>query len=242
MKISTVLLMFFVASTAIAAPVPTVRNMVYGGVESTHRIAYQPSFQNEFYLGVRGALNFLNFSNDQTLYYADGNADSASESFSFKETLGFGLSAGYQFARQWRADLDYVYSGNFQDGDSAATFDLSTQNITLGIIYTMYEWDSVSAYIGAGAGASFVKTRLSGVHFADDNRDTQNKTTYAAQFRLGLEKGITENFAVNIEYRLGYGGGMTNTRVEIHPDLDRYDAKIGGILSNSVMVGLRLKI
>ncbi len=234
----------FAVSSVIAAPAPTVRNVVYGGVESTNNryVSYDAPFEGEFYVGLRGGLHMLNFSMDQTLYNADGSkAETLSDSYSFEKTLGFGAHFGYQFAPRWRAELDWEHSGKFEDSDNVATFDLTTDRIMLNAIWTMAQWDTTHAYLGLGGGLAMVESRLSSVFFVDDGNDTQDDMTYAAQAILGLEQELSENVSINVEYRLGYNGGMTLTRFEADADLDRTEAEIGGMLTNSVMVGLRFR-
>jgi opacity protein-like surface antigen len=230
------------ATVSSFAATPQVRNMVYGGVETSRAVSYQTPFTNGgFYVGVNGALNLSNFSNNQTLFYTDGTSDSVSESFSFEQSLGFGVRAGYQFAPNWRAELGYQYAGKFEDADNEGDFSMTRQNVMLNILYTAAEWNTTELYLGLGGGAALVETRLSSPHFVDDGNDTQSATTFAGQFILGIEESLTTNLSIGAEYRIGYSGGMTNERMESDPDLEKFTAEIDGIITNSVMLGLRYK-
>ncbi len=198
-----------VCTSAVAAPTyyrgAQVRNMVYGGLEGGHNIQYQPEFQNSFYIGVNGAFNMASFKN--TYSFASDPSVSESDNFLFETQMGFGVSAGYQFAPQWRTELDYGYSGKFEDQDSYADFTISSQYLMANILYTIVSWDTTNFYGGIGLGAVLIKSQMSGLVFMPDGNDTQSKTTFGGQMILGIEEFLTQNFAIGAEYRLMYNGG-----------------------------------
>ncbi|MCL2330967.1 MAG: outer membrane beta-barrel protein [Proteobacteria bacterium] len=188
-------------------------------------------------MGAHFALNLANFSNKQHL--ASNPSYVLSDSYSFVMMPGFDLAAGYQFTPNWRAELNYGYNGSFNDTDSLVDFTMSAQYLMLNALYTMAQWTSVSAYIGAGAGGAMINSRISGPLFVIDNNDSATTMTFAVQGIIGLEYALTDSFSVGAQYRLMYNGGATHNRGVIGGDT--YVAKISGILTNSLMLGARYK-
>lgn len=239
------------AASAATMGSPVVRNVTYGGVQNSNQnsviYADDAPWQGSFYIGARGALNLINFSNKYSLKIG---GDTASDSYSFGQQLGFDVSAGYDFAQKWRAELNYGYTGEFKDSDNLATFSLSAQYLMANVLYTLKDWGTTSIYVGPGVGAAILKSRISSGVYLSDNKDTQTKTTYAAQLMFGLEEAITPRFAINLQYRLMYNGGMTHESM-VAPYIDPITGanivgdtevdKISGILTNSFMLGARFK-
>jgi opacity protein-like surface antigen len=224
------------AAGAVQAQSPTFRGFVYGGVDSRREIQYEQPFEGSFYIGARGALNLANFKNEYS-FVAYPTTDS--DSYSFARQLGFEVAAGWQFARKWRAELSYGYSGKYEDKDSAADFSLSSQNFMANALYTIKKWTATNVYGGAGVGASLVRSGISGSMFLSDGKDFQTKATFAGQLMLGIEQDLEPGFAVGLQYRLMYGGGVEHRRNDIWNDT--MITKIGGTLTNSVMIGARVK-
>ncbi len=213
-----------------------VRNMVYGGVESRTSVQYQPEFQQSFYIGLNGALNLATFSNDYSFKVAP---DTESDSYSFVKQFGFGLNAGYEFTPKWRAELEYGYSGKFEDQDSIASFSISSQYLMANALYTFAKINTANFYGGLGLGVALLETQMSGAAFETDGKDKQDKFVFASQVMLGIEQFLTENFAIGAEYRLMYNGGMTNERQDVINDT--LVTKTGGILTNSLRLGIKYK-
>ena len=228
-----------VCGGATAAPYinPVVSNMVYGGVEGKQRVQYRTEFQGNFYVGAKGALNLTSFKNKY--YFNPGPATSESDSFSFVRQMGFDLTAGYQFAPQWRAELEYGYSGKFEDQDSVSTFKLSWQSVMANALYTISEWNTVNFYGGGGIGFASLTSRVSGLDFVTDGRDSQSNTAFAGQLILGIEEFLTPNFAIGAEFRMMYSGGITNKRNDLYGDT--LVTETGGIFANSLKIGVRYK-
>jgi opacity protein-like surface antigen len=219
---------------------PIVKNIVYGGVESRREVQYEPLFEGRLYLGVRGALNLTNFTLDSHLESAPNHTES--DKYSFEQAFGFDVSAGYQFAPRWRAELNYVYAGKIEDQESNFSFWTSSSHFMANTIYTFLGWrEEVSIYGGLGVGASLVSMHVSGTPFMTDGKDTQNKTTFAGQVLLGLEQSLTPNVALNLQYRLMYSGGIGIRRDDAANPGDAYVGEIGGVLTNSLMLGAVIK-
>jgi opacity protein-like surface antigen len=217
---------------------PYVRGITYGGVDSRREIQYVPPFEGGFfYLGARFAFNLINFSNDY--HFASDPNVQESDSYSLEKQLGVDASVGYQFAQKWRAELNYGYTGKFEDKDSAANFWLSTQYLMANAIYTINRWDTTSVYAGLGAGAAFLQSHISGPVFLADSKETQTKTTFAGQLIFGLEEDLAPNFAIGVQYRLMFNGGAEHRRNDTTPDI--LITEIGSVLTNSIMLGARVK-
>lgn len=190
----------------------------------------------KFYAGLRFAYNMASFSNQYSL--ASNPSDTDEDSFSFVPQTGFDLSAGYQFAPKWRAELNYGDTGEFKDSDSGASFALSSQYLMANALYTAARWNMTSVYVGAGVGVAFVKVTDAGPVFSNDENESQTKTTIAGQLIAGLEQDLTHNFSVHLQYRLMYNGGQSHSR-SVTDDVFVND--VSNILTNSFMVGARLK-
>ncbi|MCL1892511.1 MAG: porin family protein [Alphaproteobacteria bacterium] len=230
---------------------PIVRGITYGGVQSAsdRNVDYESkkeSHNGNFYLGADFALNFANFKNDYHCVSDMGVPDPlcafvrGSDSYSFAQQLGFDMRAGYQFAPKWRAELNYGYTGAFEDSGGAFKFALSSQYIMANALYTIRQWTTTSVYGGPGVGAAFLQSRMAGIAFLPDGKDTQTKATYAGQLMLGVEEALTPEFFIGLSYRLMYNGGMTNRREHVAND-GYLDTKIGNVLTNSLMLGARFK-
>jgi opacity protein-like surface antigen len=185
-----------------------------------------------FYVGAGLGLNFNNFKTDSTLLGA-----TESESYSFKQTTGFELMGGYQFAPRWRAELNYGQSGEFSKKDSLSSLAMSMQWMTANVHYMIQQWTETSVYAGLGAGAAMLKTEISSLYF-DDSNDTENNTTFTGMGILGIEQSVSSNISIMAEYRLRYTGGAKHERVFGGSALD---TTFGGIITNSIVIGARVK-
>jgi opacity protein-like surface antigen len=224
-----------------ATPTPSVRHMVYGGVEGTRGISYDAPFEGNFYIGARGALNFLNFKLDGDRPLAPSPAEKhTTDSYSFERQLGFGVNAGYEFAPRWRAELEYQYAGEFKDSADIATFTLTTQNAIANVIYTAAKWYESDFYVGLGGGAVFQTMNMSGIVFAEDGNSETTKTTFGGHLMLGVETKLTSDLMLGLEYRFGYRGGVELARTNISIG-DTSTFTVGGQLTNSLLLGLRYK-
>ncbi|MCL2538101.1 MAG: porin family protein [Alphaproteobacteria bacterium] len=227
---------------------PTVRNVVYGGVQSSDGVyvKYQTPkgpFSGHFYLGLGFALNFANFDNR---YHLDSDPSvTEKDSYSFKLMPGFDISGGYRFAQRWRGELNYGYVSKFEDKDNVASFSLSSQYLMANILYDIWTKDTTSIYIGAGAGASLLETRMSGIIFPPGEGDAKRKATYAGQFIMGIEEEVTPNISVMLQYRFMYTGGMDDARTAMNPDTLVFDdvlhTKTSGIMTNTIQLGARVR-
>ncbi|MCL1902432.1 MAG: porin family protein [Alphaproteobacteria bacterium] len=237
------------AHGAYAAPArPGVTNVVYGNVQSAdgRYVEYQSpkeAFSGSFYIGAMFGLNFANFSLE---HYLESNpSNSFKDSYSFALMPGFDLSAGYQFSEKWRAELNYGYTGKFQDEDNVAKFSLSSQYVVANVLYNIWERDTTAIYVGAGAGAAMLDSRMSGSIFPANGNVTKTKTTYAAQIIIGVEESLTSSISAVLQYRLMYTGGMKSDRVAEGATVGVYDdtlvTDISGVFMNSILLGARVK-
>ena len=193
--------------------------------------------QSGFYIGGKFAVNLASWDNKYSV--ASDPADIETDRFSLAQQLGFDVSAGYQFVSRWRAELNYGYTGKYEDKDSGANFSIGTQYAFANAIYTFGQWERTSVYGGLGAGAAFVQSKMAGPIFIDDNNETKTGATYAANAMLGLEEMINYNLGLNIQYRFMLNGGHRHNRAVAGDDTMRND--IGSIITHSIMVGAKYK-
>jgi opacity protein-like surface antigen len=228
---------------------PVIRGVVYGGPERLHvaqNLAFVTEFQPRFYVGARGALNLSNFSGE-TSNETDPSMVTVSESRSFEMKMGFDVSAGYRWAEDWRAEINYGYTGRYNFSTQDHSFELSTQYVMANVLHSFWRGQDANAFVGLGGGLAMVRTHLSGGFFQPIGHETQTTNTWAAQFILGIEQALSPGFYLGAQYRLMYTGGVSR-RLEntaaVGPGLavgDILVEDISGILTNSFMLGIRLE-
>jgi len=168
---------------------------------------------------------------------ASGAVAPGADSYGAARQMGFDLSAGSQFAKKWRTEINYGYTGTFSDKDTEYTFDMSAQLLTLNGIYTIREWTTTSVYAGAGVGVGFLKTSWSGVLFAQGANGDKTSAGFAGQLMLGAEEKLVDNLYMGLNYKLSYM--MGHKQKVLMADDDHFISDIKGILTNTFGLGLR---
>ena len=236
------------ADARVIQPQP-IRGVVYGGPERLHvagNLAFVTEFEPRFYIGARGAMNLANFSGE-TRNETNPVMTRVSESYSFEMKMGFDLSAGYRWAENWRAEINYGYTGKFNLSTSDHDFELSTQYVMANILHSFWRGQNANAFIGAGGGLAMVRTKFSGSWLDPVGHERQTQNTWAAQLILGIEQQLSPGLYLGAQYRLMYTGGVSR-RLEYTgiaaPGLAPGDIlveDISGVLTNSFMLGIRLE-
>lgn len=238
-----------ISGSAIAAArtIATTKGFYVVDNEEPSSVVYKPKQQqqqqqmqeesNNFYIGAKFALNFSSFT--YKFHLASDTGPWQTDSYAFKQQMGYDLTAGYQFDPKWRAELNVGNTGTFEDSDTKATMSISSTYLLANLIYTIRQWSSTSIYVGGGLGAAFIHTDLSGSDFALDGKEKRTTAAFAGQAIFGVEEALTQSFSINAQYRLMYSGGQKRDR-EIW-DSDILHNKFSGILTNSIMLGARFK-
>lgn len=181
-----------------------------------------------YYIGARAQYSLASFSQDIRGYMEPGNVDKMY--FSSVPQFGFDATAGWQFAPKWRAELNYGYAGrNVMGNKKYMSWQVQTQYLMANALFTAWQQDLFSVYVGGGLGAAFLGTRLSGTPF-DFERD---RARPAVQAIFGIQQEITKNIILDAQFRSLYNGGFSE---RIGPDT----AKTNNMLTNSLMVGVRI--
>jgi len=238
---------FLIAALAVMVAGAANASYTYGSADGGTISVYEPwqsntysrrdssRFSDKFYIGARLDLNLAAFENKYSL--AGGTEVPASDSYGTAMHLGFDLSAGWQFARKWRTEINYAYTGVFSDKDTEYTFDMSAQHLTLNGIYTIREWSTTSLYAGLGAGVGLLRTSFSGTLFAPGAESDKTTIGLVGQFMLGVEEKLMDNLYLGINYKLSYLTGRKQG-VEMF-DGDTFESDISGILTNTFGLGMR---
>ena len=191
---------------------------------------------DSFYVGARIDLNFASFENEYSL--AGNPAHHGSDSYSFARQLGIDASFGYRFAQKWRAELNYGYTGTYQDADSNTIFDISAQYFMLNGIRTIKEWTDTSIFAGLGAGAGVLKTAFNGSFFSPGADNAKTSAGIVGQAMIGLEEKISDEMSLDLTYKLSYMAGHSQ-ELELLGGADIFKSKTNGIMTNTIGLGVR---
>lgn len=191
----------------------------------------------KYSVAARFDYSLINFDNEYSL--KSDPSDSETDKFSFEPVLGFDVAAGYQFSPKWRAELNYGFTGKFEDSDSDTTYEQRTSFLTINGIYTIQEWNTTSIYAGAGLGVGFLTTKHGGVGtFHPSAETTESSVGFAGSLQFGLEEKISSDVRLVLSYKLGYMTGHEQS-ILLADESDYFVSKNTGILSNSFGLGLR---
>lgn len=190
-----------------------------------------------WYMTGRLELSFLNWENKYTVpqeYVLD--SDGASDSYSFQQMFGGGISFGKRFQYFWRADVEGGYIGSFSDKDAGYEFQLSAAYLTANI----YRDFIGGFYLGAGLGGAMITTALDSEAFVDYGNHEKQSLGVMGALMLGYSAELSEDIALDIRYRFAALTGGTHTRtVQVPGATYDFETKIGFIMDNSLSLGLR---
>lgn len=187
------------------------------------------------YISAAFDLNMATFTNDYSL--ASNPSATGGDSYSFAQQMGFDAAVGYEFAPKWRAELNYGFTGTHSDKDADGTFDISAQQISLNLIYTIKKWTDTSIYAGFGAGAAQLKTSLTHLLFDPSAETTKTSVVLMGRLMIGIEEQIAQNLYLGLGYKLSYMTG--HTQKLLMKDSDIFIADISDIFTNTFSLGLR---
>ncbi|MCL2538127.1 MAG: porin family protein [Alphaproteobacteria bacterium] len=246
-KIATIALTIGVVGTAAANAAPA--NVTYGQMANAPRATQTTTTQtpqqmsprtaattenNRVYIGANIGWNILTFNNKYSLA---SDPTTETDRFSFESALGFDVAVGWQFNNKWRAELNYVYAGNYEDKDTLTTFELQRQYLALNGIYTFKSWTRTSFYGGLGIGVGQLRTSWTGAYFAPEAKNDKDSTTFVAHGILGLEERLVDNLHLNLAYKLSFMTGHEHD-VLLNGG-DTFKSKTSGIIGNTFSLGIR---
>jgi opacity protein-like surface antigen len=236
--ISTVIGAWAIVGTAGAAQIDErVLRPVYGTNNVNAYIYNNQNTTNDglnWYVGARFDYNLATFDNNYSL---ESNTNTTSDSFAFKPQMGFDITAGYRFDSKWRMELNYGYTGKYENKESLIAFDIATHYLTLNGIYTIAEWDTTSLFLGAGLGAGFQTMNWNGETVFDAGAETsETSPLFTGNLQFGLEEKISDNVRLVLSYKLGYMMGYKQSI--LLQDGDTFFIE-NDVINNTFGLGLR---
>lgn len=184
----------------------------------------------KWYVSAHADLSFLSWENE----YTEGT-DSGSDKFSFKPVVGADIAIGAELDKNWRADLELGYIGNYSEQETyfapgsilpeKIDFNLNTMYMTINGYYGF----GSGVYLGLGAGVAAVQ-----VSWNHNSLEKFSKTSASPMgaFVFGWNSRMTEKTYFDIRYRLAVFSGPTVQYLT-------FQDKTGLITDNSLSVGVR---
>ncbi|MDR2413222.1 MAG: porin family protein [Rickettsiales bacterium] len=188
--------------------------------------------------GARFDYTLASFKNKYSLGSGAGGGET--DSFSFKPQMGFDVSAGYQIDDKWRVELNYGYTGKYEDNDSDMAYDIAAQFLTINGVYTIKEWTTTSLFVGGGLGAGYLTTRFTApLTFHPSAETSESSIGFTGALQFGVEEKLSDNVRLGLTYKLGY---LTGHKQEIElavAPADSFISENTGVLSNTLGIGIR---
>ncbi len=197
---------------------------------------YLDKAKTGWYMTARAQLSFLSWENKYSSDYEGVDDEFSSDKYSFEPVFGGGVSVGYKIKHFWRVEAEAGFAGMFQDKDNGFEFKMSVP----WLMVNGYRDFSNGLYVGLGAGASVVTTKLDGdIFVSGDRRKTSVSPMGAAM--VGWSHRLDDSFVLDLRYRFaGFNGGKQTRTFELIDDTSRsIEIKTGFVMYNSVSVGLR---
>ena len=183
----------------------------------------------KWYVSAHADLSFLSWENE----YTEGT-DSGSDKFSFKPVVGADIAIGAELDKNWRADLELGYIGNYSEQETYFTSGFLPAKIdfnlnTMYAIMNGYYGFNSGVYLGLGAGVAAVQ-----VSWNHNSLEKFSKTSASPMgaFVFGWNSRMTEKTYFDIRYRLAVFSGPTVQYLT-------FQDKTGLITDNSLSVGVR---
>ncbi|MBD5389364.1 porin family protein [bacterium] len=226
------------ATNAMAAPSYIQRDGRWG-----YNVTYDytDKAKTGWYVAGRGELSFLNFENKYHTALADdlGVSEDDSDKYSMEPLFGGSVSFGKKINYFWRVDGEAGFIGSFSDKDNGTEFQMNVPYLTANVYYDFTN----GLYLGAGAGAAIVTTKIDGDAFLPGDRNSTSVSPMGA-LMLGWSHKLDDNFVIDLRYRFaGFTGHKHERRFELldEDDNDVYtiETKTGFVMDNSISVGLR---
>lgn len=184
----------------------------------------------KWYVSAHADLSFLSWENE----YTYGAMPDGSDKFSFKPVVGADIAIGAELDKNWRADLELGYIGNYSEQETEyydnyytekTDFNLNTMYMTINGYYGF----GSGVYLGLGAGVAAVQVSLNHTFLAKTSKTTASPI---GAFVFGWNSRMTEKTYFDIRYRLAAFSGSTLEDIGVK-------TKIGLITDNSLSVGVR---
>lgn len=221
----------------------------------------EPSFGGWY---IRGDIGITNqFSDDIDSPYLDVIASPIVEihESEWDASWFIGAGVGYVFNDSFRADFTFEYrfqsdfSGLITADDGADPIDFTNEYdgekeeavLLLNAYWDITTWNSITPYVGAGVGASWIKLSdfsdvdeaLGSAGFSDD----VESWNFAWALYAGLSYAINPQLSFDIGYRFLYLGEIeTDDLVAADGDNDTYNPyNFDDIASHDIRIGLRYR-
>ncbi len=183
----------------------------------------------KMYVSAHADLSFLSWKNEYK--YNDMTGE---DNFNFESLVGADVALGREFDKNWRADLELGYIGNYSEQETEYYTDYLTEktDFNLSTIYATangYYNFGFGVYGGLGVGMAVVKTSLN--HTALVGVSKVNFSPMGVVM-FGWTDKIAENLNLDIRYRFAAFSGSTANYIDV-------ETKIGWIKANSVSIGVR---
>lgn len=183
----------------------------------------------QWYVSARADLSFLNWKNKYT-----HGTDTGSDKFNFKPVIGADIALGCQLNKDWRADLELGYIGNYSEQETEYYDNYYTEktDFNLGAMYSTlngYYGFGSGIYAGLGAGLAIVEMSLNHTALA---KASKTSASPMGAVMLGWTSRMTEKTYLDIRYRFAAFSGSTLKDLGV-------ETKVGLIMDNSLSVGVR---
>lgn len=208
-----------------------VKNM-YGDVNVGYATKTD-SYVKHWYLGLRGDLSFLNWTNKY-----DNGTESGSDKFSFKSVAGADVFVGYKFNNDIRAEIELGYIGKYSESETEyygydpekSEFSLSTSYLLMNGYYDF----NYGLYAGAGIGATMIDVTLDNTYV--NKKDVRHFSLMGA-LMFGWNYDLDDSVSLDLRYRLGAFHG-DNINLDIIGG-GQVKTEVGYILDNTFSVGIQ---
>ncbi len=180
--------------------------LVVAAVAALPLSAHAQSLQSEgFYIGAEGGVNWLlNTTTNTTLNVNGTSVGSSTANLNFDTGWVAGGMIGYDFVGP-RVEVEGVYrqnTGNLNFGGVGSTgLTASNVGVMANVLYDFFAGETITPYIGAGAGVAFTQLQVGG--------SNSNSTQFAYQGIVGVGYNIDPMFRINLEGRY-YGTTSPN--------------------------------
>ncbi len=212
---------------------PAPSPVVYGvpSASAATNNSPRPHTHDGMYLVARAELSFLNWENKYDL--GPDVPQLISDKYSFKPVFGGDVAFGTHFGNTaWRGEIEAGYVGFFKDNDYKSEFSLSVFDVMANAYYDF----ASGVYLGVGAGAGIVTTKISGTDF--EKTYSKNAVVPMGGLMLGWTHRMDEKLVLDLRYRLA-GIMGTKQRANLKDSTYALENKIDFILDNSLSIGLR---
>ena len=181
-------------------------SQLYGDID----IRGQRDYRNEsldWYIGAKFIQNFAWFTETRYTDHTFTGTGFDKQSHSAASQQGLAAFAGYKFEERWRAELEIGYLGKYSDYGKGVEFSLRGPYAHIGINYNTVEKSWGWLYFGAGLGAAFPRTTITGNNVFLNGGENAEHTSPLGALMLGWRIHIKDNWFFDLGYKfMGYWG------------------------------------